>query len=260
MDLPPKTVIRMPVIEEIDDDEIDSKHFSLDDFDPHNPFSKDMPLQEGAPVQLRPTQQPAPQASSNGRSTGAAGINMNDMIPDAVDSSMDPNTPRGKDLPEHMKSWKVLYPVYFDKTRSVKQGRRVPYEQAVLNPLAVIISDACLSLGFEAALEITKQHPKDWANPGRVRVNLKDGSSKRDIYKKISAYLKSKTVTPVSAREDLYRRIAQFDSLQPLATPRNMRFPKILPGVSPALSARKMIDESMKMDGNEMAKMMGMSR
>lgn len=242
----------MPMIEEIDDDEIDSKHFSLDDFDPHNPFSRDMPVQEGAPVQLRPTSQPASKSSSN--PPKMPGFSMN-----SPDTSSYSSNSQGKELPEHMKSWKVIYPVYFDKTRSVKQGRRVPFEQAVLNPLAVIISDACLSLGFEAALEITKQHPKDWANPGRVRVNIKDGSPKRVIFKKISAYLKSKPVTSVTAREEMYRRIAQFDTLQPLAAPRNMRFPKILPGVSPVLSARKLIDESMKMNDDEMAKMIGMS-
>lgn len=45
------------------------------------------------------------------------------------------------------------------------------------NPLAREIVDACQGLGLDVVFEPGKMHPKDWANPGRVRVGLK--SSRR---------------------------------------------------------------------------------
>lgn len=45
---------------------------------------------------------------------------------------------------------------------------------AVENPLARDVLDACQQLGLGVGFEPEKLHPKDWANPGRVRVLLKD--------------------------------------------------------------------------------------
>ena len=71
------------------------------------------------------------------------------------------------------KYFQCLYPIYFDKTRSRTEGRKVGSELAVENPLARDIMDAVQMLGLQAGLEADKLHPKDWANPGRVRVHLK---------------------------------------------------------------------------------------
>lgn len=43
------------------------------------------------------------------------------------------------------------------------------------NPLAREIVDACQALGLDVVFEPGKMHPKDWANPGRVRVGLRRG-------------------------------------------------------------------------------------
>ena len=45
---------------------------------------------------------------------------------------------------------------------------------AVANPLAREIVDAVAGLGVKVAFEPGKTHPKDWANPGRVKVFLKE--------------------------------------------------------------------------------------
>ena len=74
---------------------------------------------------------------------------------------------------ERHKSYQCIYPVYFDATRTRAQGRRVGAERAVRNPLAREIVDACQGLGLDVVFEPSKMHPKDWANPGRVRVGLK---------------------------------------------------------------------------------------
>lgn len=75
--------------------------------------------------------------------------------------------------PEQVKDWQCLYPLYFDISRTRAEGRRVGKEHAVQNPLAREICDAVFGLGLELAFEAGKIHPKDWANPGRVRVLVK---------------------------------------------------------------------------------------
>lgn len=75
-----------------------------------------------------------------------------------------------REVPKH---YQCIYPVYFDKTRSRAEGRKVGSELAVENPLARDIVDAVQMLGLNTAFEPEKLHPKDWANPGRVRVLLK---------------------------------------------------------------------------------------
>ena len=76
------------------------------------------------------------------------------------------------------KSHQALYPVYFSSLHSRAQGRRVSKSLAVPNPLARDIADAVAQLGMSVLFEAGKIHPKDWANPGRVRVLVKkDGKA-----------------------------------------------------------------------------------
>ncbi|KAI1506105.1 signal recognition particle, SRP19 subunit [Biscogniauxia marginata] len=74
--------------------------------------------------------------------------------------------------PSDIKGYQMLYPVYFDASRTRRGGRRVPSSLAVPNPLARTIAGACASLRLRPVLEAHRTHPRDWANPGRVRVQL----------------------------------------------------------------------------------------
>ena len=76
--------------------------------------------------------------------------------------------------PELSKNWQCLYPIYFDANRSRNEGRRVGKKQSVQNPLAREIVDAVQALDLKVIFEPGKTHPKDWSNPGRVRVALKE--------------------------------------------------------------------------------------
>lgn len=71
------------------------------------------------------------------------------------------------------KDFQCIYPVYFDKARSRAEGRRIGIKHAVENPLAREIVEACGRLRLETLFEPAKIHPKDWANPGRVKVRVK---------------------------------------------------------------------------------------
>jgi len=118
-----------------------------------------------------------------------AAIPANFMNPSAIPSSSQPNA-AARNVPSNdgtqfidpkldpkYKTFQCIYPIYFDKSRSRQEGRRVGTEGAVENPLAREISAACAQLGLETLLEPDKLHPKDWSNPGRVKVRVKGSRS-----------------------------------------------------------------------------------
>jgi signal recognition particle subunit SEC65 len=82
---------------------------------------------------------------------------------------------------EKSKSYQCIYPIYFDAARSREEGRRVKKADAVRNPLARDIVDALqqiaarVNVPLQIVFEPSKCHPKDWANPGRVRVLVRKG-------------------------------------------------------------------------------------
>ena len=82
--------------------------------------------------------------------------------------------------PPEYKHYQCIYPLYFDANRTRAQGRRVGAELAVQNPLAREIVDAVQLLGLKTVFEPGKVHPKDWANPGRVRVLVKEDGKARN--------------------------------------------------------------------------------
>lgn len=163
---------------------------------------------------------------------------------------------------EKSKNYQCIYPVYFDATRSREDGRRVKIEDAIENPLAREIVEALhhignsLSVPLQIVFEPSKCHPKDWANPGRVRVQVKQEGravntkiqNKHYMNKLISAYLKSHPTTPESP---LKLRITGLpappkESLQPPAVPRGFKMGTILPLHSPAMSGGGVSDNFLK--------------
>ncbi|KAI8625860.1 signal recognition particle, SRP19 subunit [Xylariaceae sp. FL1651] len=98
--------------------------------------------------------------------------------------------------PSDIKDYQMLYPVYFDARRTRAEGRRVPARLAVQNPLAREIANACAALRLSPVFEAHRTHPKDWANPGRVRVALKAArershpvKNKHHLYVVVARYL-----------------------------------------------------------------------
>jgi signal recognition particle subunit SRP19 len=85
--------------------------------------------------------------------------------------------------------FQCLYPVYFDASRSRAEGRRVSSALAIKNPLAREIANACSRLRLQTLLEPEKIHPKDWSNPGRVKVGLKKGGSSAGVVNKHHLYV-----------------------------------------------------------------------
>lgn len=124
---------------------------------------------------------------------------------------------------QDIRKFQVLYPCYFDKNRSHTDGRRVPLDLAVENPLAKTMADAARELGLLCIFEGEKSHPQDYGNPGRVRVLLKndgklvDSSSnykggKRQLLRDIAEYLQKHPTTIEGLREIPYG--PEFDGIE----------------------------------------------
>ena len=147
------------------------------------------------------------------------------------------------------KGFQTLYPVYFDATRSRAEGRRVPAHLAVRNPLARDIANACSRLRLQTLLEPEKTHPKDWANPGRVKVGLKKSApgttttavkNKHHLYTLVARHLVENPTTEASAG----LRLRVGGQLQPPegkpyprpAVPRGWKMGELLPYLSAAMT------------------------
>ena len=164
---------------------------------------------------------------------------------------------------EKSKHFQCLYPVYFDKLRTRAEGRRVGQELAVENPLAREMADAAASLGLSTVFEPDKTHPKDWANPGRVRVLLKgkdgkltdpDVSNKHHLYILIAQHLKAH---PTQKNTPFRLPIAGLPMPKEMpepAVPKGWKMSKILPLHSPALTGGGVSENFMQ---DMMAEMMG---
>ncbi|KAF2148411.1 signal recognition particle, SRP19 subunit [Myriangium duriaei CBS 260.36] len=151
---------------------------------------------------------------------------------------------------EKTKRYQCLYPIYFDSSRSRAEGRRVNKSDGVANPLARTIIDALQSLGMpgaQIAFEPAKMHPKDWANPGRVRIQLRDEAgrdttggrvrNKHELLHKVAAYLKEHPTTEDSPLRLRIPGVPVPEKEVPaVQVPRGWKMGSILPLHSPALS------------------------
>ncbi len=73
----------------------------------------------------------------------------------------------------------VLWPVYFDKTITRKNGRRLPKKYCVEKPTSEALVKAAQSLGLHPVFEKTASHPKTgYKHDGRVLVDKKSSKQK----------------------------------------------------------------------------------
>ncbi|GJN91201.1 hypothetical protein Rhopal_004219-T1 [Rhodotorula paludigena] len=136
-------------------------------------------------LELSSAPAPAPSAAAKGKAPampppppGAGGLFDNEpAVPKAL--RILPDGSLGKVFDDAHSRWDTLYPIYIDAKHPQQDGaRRVNRETALEWPIAEQMAKACRMLGFDTVFEPSKTHPKDWANPGRVKVQLRDGDGK----------------------------------------------------------------------------------
>lgn len=85
----------------------------------------------------------------------------------------------------------VVWPIYFDSTRSRSEGRMVSAYEGIKEPTLDDIITAALKAGFKPEIEREKKHPKTWhESSGRVLIPKK--GPKSAALKKIARSLKVK--------------------------------------------------------------------
>ncbi|KAF9559467.1 signal recognition particle, SRP19 subunit [Agrocybe pediades] len=142
----PNTGTRGPLLEEM--------HISDDEFEPRS-------SQRAGPAS--PSRYPPGNSASDSTSTHPALNN----------PSAGGNPNRVTDITPY-KNWTCIYPIYIDAKRPYGTGeRRIERAKSLWWPLSKDIADACSYLGLGTLHEVNKAHPRDWENPGRVRVQWK---------------------------------------------------------------------------------------
>ena len=85
----------------------------------------------------------------------------------------------------------VIWPIYFDSTRSRSEGRAVSAGDAVAAPNIDDIVTATLKAGLKPEIEREKRHPKTWYESAG-RILLPKSGPKSAILKRIAGSLKLK--------------------------------------------------------------------
>lgn len=186
---------RKPTLEIVDDDDIDNMDMDIAQFDP-NLRTPVAPILKPTVVRSQDQGNPFPTFAQQN-------------IPVQSQSNEPPLVNLSEDNRKHIAKFQIIYPCYFDVTRSHNDGRRVSEARAVFNPLAKTISDACVLLGVPVVLEYDKTHPQDIGNPGRVRVLIKEEDrvvdkrfqNKRVLLNAIAEFLQKHTTTLSSIKK-----------------------------------------------------------
>jgi signal recognition particle subunit SRP19 len=82
----------------------------------------------------------------------------------------------------------IVWPAYFDSTKTRKEGRRVPKNLAVPSPKILEIKEAAEKIGLEYEIVSDSTYPKmPWLKTGMLLVKKKE--AKAQIIKKIARQL-----------------------------------------------------------------------
>jgi signal recognition particle subunit SRP19 len=114
-------------------------HPRLEELDDDDPAEMDLPELGDSSASILPVHD-RPQPASGG-------------MPKSAAESFKPHMVTQQDL-EQFKNWSCVYPVYFDASRSYKEGRRVPLKYAVKNPMAQQLAEATSSLSIQSIFEV----------------------------------------------------------------------------------------------------------
>ena len=120
--------------------------------------------------------------------------------------------------------WVIVYPCYINSKLSIAEGRKLPKAQCCEDPLPAAMAQVAAKLGFQAAIEPRKTHPRDFFHPGRIRVRMFDE-------------LGAPVVLAIKDRRALYREVAKLVPTVKIVQPPSQRQPAAKSGASGSGSA-----------------------
>ena len=91
--------------------------------------------------------------------------------------------------------WRSIYPCYFDKNKTIQEGRRLPKENCIEDPNIHVIGMALNLLKVRHVQQIMSRHPRDYFTAGRLKCEILDTQgnpknpeirNKKDLFKKMS--------------------------------------------------------------------------
>lgn len=69
----------------------------------------------------------------------------------------------------------ILWPVYFDSSKTRSEGRKIPKNLAVSNPTLTELQAAAAKLGLTPEIEVDAAHPAiPWRKTGRIWVQKQE--------------------------------------------------------------------------------------
>lgn len=83
----------------------------------------------------------------------------------------------------------IIWPAYFDSTKTRKEGRRVPQSLAVPSPKILEIKDAAEKIGLEYELVLDAGYPKTPFLPKSGMLLVKKNEAKQKVIVKIAKQL-----------------------------------------------------------------------
>lgn len=212
-------------VEEVSDSDLEGSDPSEVDIDD---FAETDIIRRVDPKSATPAQSNVPSAAST-RPQPAAGGPTRGSLSGAAQQQQD-NFHTTSDAKQYA-DYHCLYPVYFDASRTRAEGRRVAAHLAVQNPLAREIVNACAALRIPTLFEPAKTHPKDWANPGRVKVRIPSDAAK-------GRPAPTGLTKPVNNKHHLYLLVAEHLRAHP-AHPDSITLRARIQGVPPAIEPGK---------------------
>ncbi|KAG8846372.1 signal recognition particle subunit [Serendipita sp. 411] len=136
------------------------------------------------------------------------------------------------------KNWLQIYPIYIDAKQPFKTGyRRIAREKSVWWPLSLEIAQAASMLGLNVVHEAQASHPRDWENPGRVRIHWEENGkllkpqfkTKKQLFEVISGIIQQR-------RPDL---VPKLDTPQPDKAEMSLSVPQASSSKVPLPSKQK---------------------
>ena len=127
-------------------------------------------------------------------------------------------------MPTRKEGLLVLYPEYFDRSRSRAQGRRVRRDAAVDSPTAKAIFRAATAVGLDPQLQTDHHHSGNWLfRNGRVLVRKADAGRKEQLLERIATALPAAMGEETPARQSSAPKASPTPKAAPTGRPDRKR-------------------------------------